>query len=107
MRPTKTLAIISAITRSRRNRRAIPDAARWNRTCSRKLIKGVLGGTRFLKEAVMAWFETALVLTVWIVVSVPIALLVCGAIKVGEGDSGDENVRDGSAHLAEDVKRAA
>jgi hypothetical protein len=57
----------------------------------------------------MAWFETALVLTVWIVVSVPIALLVCGAIKVGEGDtpSGDENVRDGSAHLAEDVKRAA
>ena len=57
----------------------------------------------------MAWFETALVLTVWIVVSVPIALLVCGAIKVGEGDtpSGDENVRGGSAHLAEDVKRAA
>jgi hypothetical protein len=60
----------------------------------------------------MAWFETALVLLVWIVVSVPIALLVCGAIKVGGGDTpyGDENVRftrDGSARLAEDVKRAA
>jgi hypothetical protein len=55
----------------------------------------------------MAWFETALVLTVWTVVSVPIALLVCGAIKVDEGDtpSGNENVRftrDGSARLAED-----
>jgi hypothetical protein len=57
----------------------------------------------------MALFETALVLTVWIVVSAPIALLVCGAIRVGEGDSlsGDQNVRDGSAHLAEDIKRAA
>jgi hypothetical protein len=55
----------------------------------------------------MALFETALVLTVWIVVSVPIALLVCGAIKVGESDTPDRNVRDGSARLAEDVKRAA
>jgi hypothetical protein len=39
------------------------------------------------KEGVMAWFEAALALTVWIVVSVPIALLVCGAIRVGEGDT--------------------
>jgi hypothetical protein len=52
----------------------------------------------------MAWFETALALAVWIVVSVPIALLVCGAIKVGEGDT---LTRDGSARPAEDVKRAA
>jgi hypothetical protein len=52
----------------------------------------------------MALFETALVLTVWIVVSVPIALLVCGAIKVGEGDT---LTHDGSARLPEDVKRAA
>ena len=60
----------------------------------------------------MAWFEIALALAVWIVVSVPIALLVCGAIKVGEGDtpSGDENfrfTRDGSPRVSEDVKRAA
>ena len=56
----------------------------------------------------MAWFETALALTVWGVVSVPIALLVCRAIKVGEGNT--ENVRstrDGSAPLPEGVKRAA
>jgi hypothetical protein len=56
----------------------------------------------------MALFETALVLAVWIVVSVPIALLVCGAIKVGEGDSlSVDHARKGSAHLAEDIKRAA
>jgi hypothetical protein len=83
-------------------RRAIPDAARWNRTVPSKVDFEP-------PSEVLAFLETALVLTVWIVVSLPIALLVCGAIKVGEGDtpSGDENVRDGSAHLAEEIKRAA
>jgi len=38
----------------------------------------------------MAWF--GLVLTVWMIVSVPIALLVAGAIKVG-APSGDEDIR--------------